>query len=93
MYLRDQEWCVSKFAEILGGIDQQSFAAAWEGIVYFSRYLNKDVADVMAPIYLRAVTHLDWLEGGSQKRLYRFMFASFDICCGKSLLRIYSPIL
>lgn len=63
LYLRDQEWCVSKFAEILGGIDQQSFAAAWEGIVYFSRYLNKDVADVMAPIYLRAVTHLDWLEG------------------------------
>ena len=63
LYLRDQDWCVSKFAEILGGIDQQSFVAAWEGIAYFSRYLNKDVADVMAPIYLRAVTHLDWLEG------------------------------
>lgn len=63
LYLRDRDWCVNKFTEILEGIDQQSFAAAWEGIVYFSRYLNKDVADVMAPIYLRAVTHLNWLEG------------------------------
>lgn len=63
LYLRDRDWCVSKFTEILEGIDQQSFAYAWEGIVYFSRYLNKDVADVMAPIYLGAVTHLNWLEG------------------------------
>ena len=63
LYLRDQYWCVSKFTEILGGVDQQSFAAAWEGIVYFSHYLNKDVTDVMAPIYLRAVTKLNWLEG------------------------------
>lgn len=63
LYLRDRDWCISKFAEILEGIDQQSFAAAWGGIVYFSRYLNKDVADVMAPIYLRAVTNLNWLEG------------------------------
>lgn len=67
LYLRDQEWCTDKFAEILSGIDQQSFVAAWEGIVYFSRYLNKDVADVMGPIYLRAVKNLNWLEGEARR--------------------------
>ena len=67
LYLRDQEWCTDKFAEILSGIDQQSFVASWEGIVYFSRYLNKDVADVMGPIYLRAVKNLNWLEGEARR--------------------------
>lgn len=60
---RDRVWCIKKFSGILEGEDRQSFESAWEGIVYYSRYLNKDVADIVAPIYLKAVTHIDWLTG------------------------------
>lgn len=63
LYLRDQKWCESNYIEVLSGVDQQSFAAAWEGIVYFSHYLNKNMADVMEPIFLKAIRHLNWLAG------------------------------
>ena len=30
--------------------------------MYFSRRISKDTADIMAPIYLKAVKHISWLE-------------------------------
>lgn len=59
--LRDYKWCIEKFNSILQGDTKEAFSAAWEGIIYFSNYLNKNVADIMAGIYLNAVKHLDWL--------------------------------
>lgn len=59
--MRDYDWCIEKFTDILEGKEQSSFAAAWEGILFFSHHLNRDIADVLAPIYLKAVKHIDWL--------------------------------
>lgn len=61
--LRDHDWCTEYLQPILESEDKEDFSAAWEGVVFFSRHLNKDVADVVAPIYLKAVTHIDWLSG------------------------------
>ena len=43
------------------GENAESFEAVWSGIVHFSYYLNRDVADIVAPIYLKAVKHIGWL--------------------------------
>lgn len=40
-----------------------------EGITWFSRSLNRDVADSMAKIYYEAITHIDWLSGEAKKGL------------------------
>lgn len=64
---RDKNWCMNNLSKYIEGIEQESFSAVWEGIVYYSRYLNKDIADVVAPIYLKAVTHIVWLNGEARK--------------------------
>ena len=61
-YLRDKEWCRQRLIPLLTGDNKADYSAAWTGIVHFSRQLNTDVADVLAPIYLDAVEHLDWLD-------------------------------
>ena len=65
--LRDHDWCMDQFSTILEGNEQESFSAAWEGVVFFSNRLNKDVADVIAPIYLKALEHIEWLSGDTRK--------------------------
>lgn len=67
LYSMDKTWCSKRFSVILEGADQRSFMATWEGIAFFSRYLNKDVADALAPIYLKAVVHMNWLCGEARR--------------------------
>lgn len=59
--LRDLNWSTEHLLPTLKSEYEKDFSAAWEGVVFFSRHLNKDVADVVAPIYLEAVTHIAWL--------------------------------
>ena len=66
-FYRDRLWTNEKFDAILRGQVEEDFAPAWEGIVWFSRSLNKDVADVMSDIYLEAITHIDWITGEARK--------------------------
>lgn len=60
---RDRSWCVNRFGPLLTGKNKRAYISAWEGVVYFSRRISKDTADIMAPIYLEAVKHITWLEG------------------------------
>ena len=43
--------------------NKKAYLAAWEGVVYFSRTIHKDTVDIIAPIYLKAVKNINWLEG------------------------------
>lgn len=60
---RDRDWCISQFEPMLTGKNEKAYTAAWEGVVYFSRRISKDTADIVAPIYLKAVKHINCLEG------------------------------
>lgn len=59
---RDRAWCIAHFEPMLTGKNKKAYMSAWEGVVYFSRRISKDTADIMAPIYLKAVKHINWLE-------------------------------
>lgn len=60
---RDRKWCINHFEPMLTGNNKKTYVSAWEGIVYFSRRISKDTADIMKPIYLKAVKNINWLEG------------------------------
>ena len=64
---RDKNWCVSHFEPMLTGKNKKEYLAAWEGVVYFSRRIYKDTVEIVAPVYLKAVKNIDWLEGEVRK--------------------------
>ena len=68
-FFRNKAWTIKNFESILRGKDEQDFVPAWEGIVWFSRSLNRDVADAMSKIYYEAITHIGWLSGEVKKGL------------------------
>ena len=67
MCYRDREWCNDHFEPLLTGNNKEAFISAWEGIAYFSRRISKDTADIMAPIYLKAVKNINWLDGEARE--------------------------
>ena len=65
---RDRAWCVARFEPMLTGKNKKIYMSAWEGVVYFSGRISKDTADIIAPIYLKAVKNINWLEGDARTR-------------------------
>lgn len=63
---RDRAWCVAHFEPLLTGKNRKIYMSAWEGVVYFSGRISKDTADIMEPIYLKAVKNIIWLEGDAR---------------------------
>lgn len=63
---KDKDWCLKTLVPFLIGDRKPYFVNAWEGIVYFSRRISKDTADIVAPIYLKALKHIQWLEGEAE---------------------------
>ena len=64
---RDVEWSTSKLLPYLTGRNKTHYVGAWEGIVYFSRQINKDTADIISSVYLKALKNIEWLEGEVKK--------------------------
>ena len=64
---RDRSWCINRFEPMLTGKNKNVYKNAWEGIVYFSRRVSKETADIMAPIFLKAVKRINWLEDEARK--------------------------
>ncbi len=65
---RDRTWCIAHFKPMLTGKNKKIYMSAWEGVVYFSGRISKDTADIMAPIYFKAVKNINWLEGDARTR-------------------------
>ena len=65
---RDRTWCIACFEPMLTGKNKKVYMCAWEGVVYFSGRISKDTSDIMAPIYLKAVKNINWLEGDARNR-------------------------
>ena len=57
----DKDWAVENLAPFLEGEKKEFFSAAWEGMVHCSNILNKNISDIVSPIYLKAVEHIDWI--------------------------------
>ena len=68
-FFHNKAWTIKNCESILRGNDEQDFATAWEGITWFSRSLNRDVADAMSKIYYEAITHIGWLSEEVKKGL------------------------
>lgn len=60
---RDRAWSTSRFGPMLTGKNKKAYIASWEGVVYYSRRISKDLVDIIAPIYLQAAKNVNWLEG------------------------------
>ena len=60
---KDRTWCIECFEPLLTGKNKYLYMSAWTGIVYFSRRISKDTADIMAQIFIKAVKNINWLEG------------------------------
>lgn len=60
---RDRAWCVNHFEPMLTGKNKKVFISAWTGVVYFSRRISKDTADIISSIFLKAVGNIECLEG------------------------------
>ena len=59
--IRDREWYFENFEKMLTGEKKTMYSYAWEGFVYFSGRISKESADVVAPIFLKAVRYIDRL--------------------------------
>lgn len=64
---RNVEWSSTKLLPYLTGNNKTFYVNAWEGMVYFSGRINKDTADILSPVYLKAIKHIEWLEGDSER--------------------------
>ena len=64
---RDKEWSLKTLEPLLTANNQKLFTNAWEGMVYFSHRINKDTADLITPMFFKAIKHIQWLEGEAKK--------------------------
>lgn len=90
-YFLDQSWCTEQFNSMLEGSSKKRYAAAWEGITYFSARIFKDTADAMAPIYLKATYHIDWLSEDVKRRFIELLLTLMLYVINKPTLK-YIPV-
>ena len=63
---RDKDWCVDNLADLLSGSDRTYFSNAWEGFAFFSKRINRDTADIITPVFDKAIKHIDWIENDTK---------------------------
>ena len=63
LFYRDSKWCSDNLIPLLTAKRRASFLPAWEGFIYFSKRLNRNVADTLSTVFLNAVKHIKWLSG------------------------------
>ena len=63
LFAKDSEWTKRHIIPFLKSEDENEFTAAWEGMAWFSRRLNVNLADSMLDIYRVAVKRLSSLKG------------------------------
>lgn len=64
---RDMEWSIKTLTPYLTSNSKTLYENAWEGMVFFSRRINKDTADIISPICYKAIKHIEWLENRNKK--------------------------
>lgn len=67
LFAKDSEWTKKHIIPFLHSEDENEFTAAWEGMAWFSRRLNVNLADSMLDIYRVAVKRLSSLKGEARK--------------------------
>ena len=67
LFAKDSEWTKEYILPFLQSEDEDEFTAAWEGVAWFSRRLNMNLADSMLSIYRAAVKRINLLSGEARK--------------------------
>lgn len=66
-YYRDRKWTEKILLPMFYGTNSKQYVYAWKGISLFSRWLNPELADVWAPIYLKAVSKMKLMEDSARR--------------------------
>ena len=67
LFAKDSEWTKKYIFPFLQSGDEDEFTAAWEGVAWFSRRLNMDLADSMLSIYRVAIKRINLLSEEARK--------------------------
>ena len=67
LLFRNRDWTINKLTPYLESDEKNVFNAAWTGLVYFTRTINADTADILAPIYYKALDKMQWLAEDTRK--------------------------
>lgn len=67
LFVKDSKWTKKIILPFLQSEDESEFTAAWEGVAWFSRRLNMNLADNMLTIYRAAVGRINSLTGEARK--------------------------
>ncbi|MCR4793429.1 MAG: DUF4020 domain-containing protein [Lachnospiraceae bacterium] len=59
---RDKEWSDTNLVHYLIKSDNNTFSSAWDGLIYFSRRIDTNTADIITPIFYKAIKHINWLD-------------------------------
>ena len=87
---RNRTWWIDRFESVLTGKNKKMYTSAWEGIIYFSGRISKDTADIIAPILLKAVKNIKWLEGDVRTGFIKLYLAFLIFAIDKPTLK-YIP--
>lgn len=68
---RDKEWTLNNISGFLDGSNVKFFACAWDGYVFFSKRIYKETADIIKPIFIKAISRLGLLSNESK---YGFIY-------------------
>ncbi|MCQ2534647.1 MAG: DUF4020 domain-containing protein [Clostridia bacterium] len=64
---RDRTWSGSHLLPLLTSRNKEVFVSAWDGVIHFSGRINKDTANIVTPIYYKALKRIKWLDGDIEK--------------------------
>jgi len=87
---RDKEWTMEILAPLLNSENKEVFRSAWNGVVYYSRRINIDTEDLVAPIYFGAIKHIQWLDEEVVKRFIELLLVLLIYVVDKPTLK-YIP--
>lgn len=57
-YYHDRKWTQTILLPMFIGNNKNQYLYAWKGVAFFSKWLNPELANVWAPVYLRAVSKM-----------------------------------
>lgn len=67
MCRRDKEWALEKIAPFLDGSSNKYYACAWDGYVFFSQRVYKEIADIIEAIVYKAIRKINLLSKDSKR--------------------------
>lgn len=90
LFCKDRKWCKQNIFPFLTSSNHDEFVAAWEGVAWFSRRLNKELANEILNTYLTAVERINELVGEARESFIS-MYVALLIYVVENPTEVYIP--